>query len=60
VQKVTIETPVIVIIMAFFLPCLSPKFPKNAPPIGLIIKVTTYVPKVAKILKEGSLDGKNN
>ena len=58
VQNVTTEKPVIVIIIAFFLPYLSPKFPKNAPPKGLIISVTTYVAKVANRLKDGLLEGK--
>ena len=36
------------------------KFPKNAPPKGLIISVTTYVPGSTNRLKDGSLEGKNN
>jgi hypothetical protein len=43
VKNVTAENPRIVIIIAFFLPCLSPKFPKIAPPTGRITSAMVYV-----------------
>jgi hypothetical protein len=43
--------------MVFFLPCLSPKLPKRAPPTGLITKVTVYVANIASRLSVGSFDG---
>ena len=60
VANVAIEKPMIVIIIAFFLPCLSPKLPNNAPPTGRIISVMTYVANVANKLKVGSSDGKKS
>ena len=60
VRNVTVENPMIVIIIAFFLPCLSPKFPKIAPPTGLITSATTYVANVAKRLIVRLFEGKKS
>ncbi len=54
VIKVMIENPIIVIIIDFFLPCLSPNCPNTAPPTGRIISVIIYVANVANRLKIGS------
>ena len=60
VRNVTVENPKIVIIIAFFLPCLSPKFPKIAPPTGRITSAMVYVANVASNLSVGSVDGKKS
>jgi Transposase IS116/IS110/IS902 family len=57
---VAVEKPDTVIIMAFVLPCLSPKLPNRAPPTGLITKVTVNVANIASRLSVGSFDGKKN
>jgi len=59
VAKVAVEKPNIVIIIIFFRPILSPKFPKNAPPNGRITNVITYAAKVTSNESASLVDGKN-
>src|SRR5579872_1030017 len=60
VENVAAENPIMVIIIVFFLPILSPKFPKIAPPTGRITSVTTYAAKVARRDRVRLLVGKKS